>query len=268
MARDTVGGACETWRDMKPWIELARVRAPGGGELSLHRRERALVIRIDGQELMSNQSVGSEQALATIGCAGVGDGRVLIGGLGLGYTLGAALAMVGPRAQVVVAEISEALVEWNRTVVGPEAAAALADPRVEIVLGDVGESMAPGRFDAILLDVDNSPHALTRPGNAGLYSPRGLARAFAALRPEGRLAVWSAAPAPAFERRLATAGFAVTTRTAPARGAHGGARHVIFVGVRPSAPRRSSERGVSSGGAAAPSSDRPQSRRRPRRPPG
>lgn len=244
MARDTVGGACETWREMKPWIELARVRAPGGGELSLHRRERALVIRVDGQELMSNQSVGSEQALATIGCAGIGDGRVLIGGLGLGYTLGAALATVGPRAQVTVAEISEALVEWNRTVVGPEAAAALADPRVTIAVGDVGEAMAPGRFDAILLDVDNSPHALTRPGNAGLYSPRGLARAFAALRPGGRLAVWSAAPAPAFERRLATAGFAVTTRTAPARGIHGGARHLIFVGVRsaPAGPRAEAPR--------------------------
>lgn len=229
---------------MKPWIELARVRPPGSGELSLHRRDRDLVIRVDGQELMSNRSVGSEQALATIGCAGVGDGRVLIGGLGLGYTLGAALATLGPRAAVVVAEISDVLVEWNRTVVGPEAAAALADPRVRVAIGDVGAAMTPGGFDAILLDVDNSPHALTRPGNASLYGPRGLARAFAALRPGGRLAVWSAAPAPAFERRLALAGFAVSTHGVPARGAHGGARHVIFVGARPApapsrAPRRS-----------------------------
>ena len=217
---------------MKPWIELARVRPPGSGELSLHRRDRDLVIRVDGQELMSNRSVGSEQALATIGCAGVGDGRVLLGGLGLGYTLGAALAALGPRAAVVVAEISDVLVEWNRTVVGPEAAAALADPRVRVAIGDVGAAMTPGGFDAILLDVDNSPHALTRPGDDGLYGERGLARAFAALTPGGRLAVWSAVRAPSFGRRLGAAGFTVAVHDVPAR-AGSGAEHTIYLGRMP-----------------------------------
>ncbi|MEZ4401033.1 MAG: hypothetical protein R3B06_13495 [Kofleriaceae bacterium] len=217
---------------MKPWIELARERPPGSGELSLHQRDRELVIRVDGQELMSTRSAGSEEALATIGCAGHGAGRVLIGGLGLGFTLRAALAALGPAAQVTVAEISPLLVEWNRTVVGPAAAAALADPRVTVHVGDVAAAMPPGAWDAILLDVDNSPHALTRPANAGLYAGPGLARAHAALRPGGRLAVWSAAPYPAFERRLATAGFAVTLHTVRARGTHGGAKHTIFVGDR------------------------------------
>lgn len=220
---------------MKPWIELARARADGGGELSLHRRDDELVIRVDGQELMSSRRHASEEALATLGCAGLTGAapRVLIGGLGLGFTLRATLALVGPRAEIVVAEISPVLVEWNRTVVGPEVAAALADPRVRVHVGDVAEPMAErGHLDAILLDVDNSPHALTRPANAGLYAPRGLARAHAALRPGGRLAVWSAAPYPAFQRHLAAAGFAVETHTTRARGARGGTPHTIFIGRR------------------------------------
>lgn len=218
---------------MKPWVELARVRPAGTGELSLHRRDRELSIRVDGHELMSNRCHGSEEALATLGCAAQRDARVVVGGLGLGFTLAAALAALGPDGRVIVAEISDVLVEWNRTLVGPAAAAALTDPRVELVIGDVAAVIARGDFDAILLDVDNSPHALTRPGNASLYSPRGLARAHAALRPRGRLAVWSAVPVPAFVRQLTAAGFAsARAHTVPARGAAGGTRHTIFVALR------------------------------------
>jgi spermidine synthase len=133
---------------------------------------------------------------------------------------------------VVVAEISPDLVAWNRTLLGPAAAAALADPRVELRIGDVAGAMrAAGGFDAILLDVDNSPHALTRPGNQALYGARGLASARAALRPGGRFAVWSASRHPQFERRLAAAGFTVEVHAARAGGSRG-PTHAIYLARR------------------------------------
>ncbi|MCB9561962.1 MAG: hypothetical protein H6709_13690 [Kofleriaceae bacterium] len=226
---------------MKPWRELARARADGGGVLSLHRRDDEVVVRVDGQELMSTRRHGSEDRLAEVGCAGLVAPRVLIGGLGLGFTLRATLALLdGAEADagagagtVVVAEISPELVAWNRTLVGAGAAAALADPRVEIRVGDVADAMAtPGRFDVILLDVDNSPHALTRPGNQVLYGTRGLATARAALGPGGRLAVWSASRHPDFERRLGAAGFAVEVHGARASGGRGSS-HTIYLGRKP-----------------------------------
>jgi spermidine synthase len=219
---------------MKPWVELARARADGGGMLSLHRRGDEVVIKVDGELLMSNRQHGSEDELARLGCGGGlagGAPRVLIGGLGLGYTLRAALAVVGAGARVVVAEIAAPLVEWNRTLLDDEFAAPLADPRVTVAVGDVGAQLADAAtFDAILYDVDNSPHALTRPANAALYGPAGLSRAKRALRPGGRLAVWSAVPDAGFERRLAQAGFRASAHMARSRpGA--GSKHTIFVGV-------------------------------------
>jgi len=216
---------------MKPWIELGRARAPGGGELTLHQRDREFVIRVDGTELMSSRLHGSEERLAEVGCPpGAAAPRVLVGGLGMGFTLRAALDALPANARVVVAEISDAVVDWNRAALAPLAGAPLSDPRVTVHVGDVGDAMRDERFDAILLDVDNSPHALTRPGNGALYSERGLAVARRALRPGGRLAVWSAVRAPAFERRLRRGGFAVEVHAAKARGDRGGATHIIYVG--------------------------------------
>jgi spermidine synthase len=159
---------------------------------------------------------------------------VLNGGLGMGFTLRAALARLPAGGRVVVAELAEAVVAWNRDLLGPAAAAGLADPRVTVVIGDVAESMrAGGRFDAILLDVDNSPHALTHPGNQGLYTLEGLAAARRALAPAGRLAIWSASRHPELARRLARAGFAVEVHAARARGPRGGATHTIYLGQAP-----------------------------------
>lgn len=217
---------------MKPWVELARTRASGGGELSLHRHDQDFVIRIDGYELMSTRQHGSEDRLAELGCRGLAATapRVLVGGLGLGFTLRAALAVVGARATVVVAEISGALVDWNRQLLGPAAAATLNDRRVVVHVGDVGDLLrTPGGFDAVLLDVDNSPHALTRPANEALYSAAGLARTRRALRPGGRLAVWSIAYYRDFERRLITAGFRAEVHTARARGQRRGTPHTIYL---------------------------------------
>jgi spermidine synthase len=220
---------------VKPWIHLGRAPVPGGGELTLHQRDREFVLRVDGAELMSTRRHGSEDALAELGCAGLGAApAILIGGLGFGFTLRAALAVAPAQARIVVGELVGALVEWNRALLGPEAAAALADPRVAVEVGDVGAQIrgATGRWDAILLDVDNSPHALAHPGNGALYSPTGLAAARRALRPGGVLAVWSAVRAPAFGRRMVAAGFAVDPHDVPAR-AGTGATHTIYVGRAP-----------------------------------
>ena len=153
-------------------IELARGRAGGGGSvLSLHQRDDEFFIRVDGQELMSSKRHGSEEELAMLGCRGLGPGaRVLIGGLGMSFTLRATLASVGPKTEVVVAEISEDVVDWNRRYFGPEVVAAMEDPRTVLYVGDVAEVIRNpgGGFDAILIDVDNSPHALSVPGNEAL----------------------------------------------------------------------------------------------------
>ena len=213
---------------MTPRILLGSAAVPDGGELRLYRRGADYSIMLGGNELMSSRLSGSEEALATFGCAGLPrDARVLIGGLGMGFTLRAALGLLGSDAAVTVAEIVPAVIEWAR---GPMAAlfdGSLEDVRVTLFEGDVGDAIAQGGWDAILLDVDNGPDGLTRPGNDRLYGAAGLARARVALRPSGALAVWSAAPDRRFAARLADAGFAVEEREIRARGAKG-ARHVIW----------------------------------------
>ena len=219
---------------MKPTILRAQATTPDGKVMSLHEHDGALVIRVAGVELMSTRQHHSEERLADVACdhvRGRPQPRVLIGGLGLGFTLRAALARLGPDASVVVVELMPAVVEWNRGPLGPLAGNPLDDPRTRLHVGDVGALMntTPGTWDAILLDVDNGPDAFTQKGNDKLYSPAGLARARKALRKGGALAVWSGYAAPAFVQQLARAGFRAEAHNVRAHGGKG-ARHVIYVG--------------------------------------
>jgi spermidine synthase len=217
---------------MVPRVLIDTAQVPGGGEMRLVQRGVDFFIMLGNEELMSSRVSGSEEALATMATERVsGDApHFLIGGYGMGFTLRAALAQLGPKAQVSVAELVPQVVEWAR---GPMAAFtgdSLDDPRVAIIEDDVGAVIADGRgtYDAILLDVDNGPDGLTRRGNDRLYSPRGLEAARAALRPGGVLAIWSAAPDVKFARRLRETDMAVDEVTIRARASGKGARHVIW----------------------------------------
>jgi spermidine synthase len=223
---------------MIPWTKLDTAAIPGAdGELRLMRRGDEFAITLGSNQLMSSRLAGSEEALATLAfrqIAAVKAPRVLIGGLGMGFTLRAALAVLGDKAQVVVAELVPAVVTWAR---GPLAALhgdSLDDPRLDLQVADVGALIGKARtaFDAILLDVDNGPEGLTRASNDALYDAHGLAAARAALKPKGVLAVWSSHPHDTFTRRLRSAGFAVNEVAVRATGKGGGARHVIWLGVR------------------------------------
>jgi spermidine synthase len=219
---------------------LATAGVPGGGELKLFKRGSDFMILLDGNELMSSRMSGSEEALATMTCERLPDpstARILIGGYGMGFTLRAALRRLGPDASVTVAELVPGILEWAFGPLRHLTANCLDDPRVEIIEGDVGALIAAANasFDAILLDVDNGPDGLTRPDNDRLYSKRGLESAKAALRPGGVLAVWSAAPDPAFARALRKAGFDVDEVPVRARSNGKGARHVIWFATKPGA---------------------------------
>ncbi len=222
---------------MIPWEELDRAELPRGGVLRLMRRGAEFSIKLGVAELMTSRQFGSEEALATLCAQKVADrakARVLIGGLGMGFTLRAALKAFGPDAEIVVAESAPRVVDWARGPMAGLFGGCLDDPRSQVVVGDVAALIrAPGeRYDAIMLDVDNGPEGMTQAANDGLYSPRGLAAARAALRPKGVLAVWSQGPDRAFAQRFAKAGFTVEDKRVRAGGVHGGTRHVIWVGVR------------------------------------
>jgi len=206
---------------------------PGGDELRLFQRGDEYIIALGGNELMNSRMSGSEEALATMSCARLrdpGSAKMLIGGYGMGFTLRAALAVLGPQARVIVAELVPDIIDWARGPMATLAAGCLDDPRVEIVIADVAATIAApaAAFDAILLDVDNGPDGLTRPDNDRIYAPAGLAKAKAALKPGGVLAIWSAAPDASFTRRLTAAGFAVEQVSVRARSNGKGARHVIW----------------------------------------
>ena len=206
---------------------------PGGDELRLYRRGGDFIIAIGGNELMNSRMSGSEEALAVMSCERLrspDDAHLLIGGYGMGFTLRAALAALGPSARITVAELVPAIIDWARGPMAELAAGCLDDRRVELVVGDVAAAIAEGRsrYDAILLDVDNGPDGLVRQANDGIYSAAGLASAKAALRPGGILAIWSAAPDPRFMRRLVAAGFRVDEVTVRARSNGKGARHTIW----------------------------------------
>ena len=224
---------------MIPWSVLDTAQVPGGGgELRLKQRGAEFSIMLDHNELMNSRLSGSEEALATIACGKIRRRkapRILIGGLGMGFTLRAALAALGPDARIVVAELVPAVVTWAQGPMAEVFGTSLTDPRVGIREADVGEvirSNAAG-FDAILLDVDNGPEGLTRKANDALYDLKGLGGARAALRPGGVLAVWSSGPNPKFTWRLRKAGFEVEEVRARANGSRGGARHVIWIATRP-----------------------------------
>ncbi len=199
---------------MKPQIKLATARTPDGGEMGLYQHDGDFSIKINGLELMNSRQHASEQELARLGCAHLAGKKtscVLIGGLGLGYTLRQALDLLGPDANVVVSELLEAVVHWNRKYLGELNGQPLEDQRVELVTGDIFRLLAQssGRFDAILLDVDNGPNAMTDAGNQRLYSPAGIQACQRALRKSSSLAVWSSVPSQDFEQLLLNFGFQV-----------------------------------------------------------
>jgi len=219
---------------------LATARIPDTAiELKLHEHRDRFAISIPGRgELMNTRVHGSEIALAQRALQRAprhGDRRVLIGGLGMGFTLAAALRHCGADAEIVVSELVPEVVDWNRELVGEPSGHPLRDGRVRVRIGDVAEALrepGPG-FDAILMDVDNGPEGLIRTENDWLYGPNGLAAARKALRPGGVLAVWSATPDAGFTRRLEAAGFEVDTETVRPHRAGKGARHVLWFAVRP-----------------------------------
>ncbi|HLM42728.1 MAG TPA: hypothetical protein VK458_02620 [Myxococcaceae bacterium] len=219
---------------MKPWKVIDRAPAPGGGELVLQQRGEEFAIRVNGRELMSSRQHGSEEKMAEVACAGLAGKRprVLVGGLGLGYTVRAALDRLPPGAEVVVSELVPAVVTWNQGVLAPLAGRPLEDARVKVETRDVGELLreADGSYDAVLLDVDNGPEALTQEQNRWLYGERGLATIRRALESRGVVVVWSASPDHLFANRLKRAGFDTEVVETPARGKRGGPLHTLFIG--------------------------------------
>ena len=226
---------------MNPWKLLGQAQTPGGGaELVLYQRGSEFSLKADNRELMNSRVYGSEEAMARLGCQKLAKhpgARVLIGGLGMGYSVRTALDILGKDARVVVAELVPAVIEWNRGVLADLAGRPLDDRRTELHEADVVQFIkaAKGDYDAIMLDVDNGAEAMVREGNNWLYSMPGLTTTYAALRRGGVLAIWSAGPQPAFVRRLRHAGFDVDECKVRARGGSsrkGGAHHVVWVATR------------------------------------
>ena len=223
---------------MIPWKFLDSAPVPGNGaELSLFARGLEFSIRVNGCELMNSRVHGSEDALAELTCARIGSRpapRILIGGLGMGFTTAAVLHRLDGESRVVVAELVPKVVEWNRKFFGEMTGHPLQDPRVTVREADVALIMQTEHqaYNAILLDVDNGPEGLTSKGNNRLYTEAGVKAAFAALKPAGLLALWSAGPDMAFAKRLRRVGFAVEELSVRARGPAGGNRHTIWIAAR------------------------------------
>jgi spermidine synthase len=219
---------------VKKWTTVDWALAPDGKTISLEEHDGSYAIRVDGVPLMSTRQHASEEKLAELACAhvkGISRARVLIGGLGFGFTLKAALAAVAADATIVMAEILGAVIDWNRSPAFLLAADCLADPRVTVRQQDVGEVIreARARFDSIILDVDNGPAALSTGGNVRLYDSAGLRHTRAALRPGGCAAFWSVAPDPAFEKLMTQTGFQVEVQRTRSHG-HSGRWHTLFLG--------------------------------------
>jgi spermidine synthase len=219
---------------VKPFTLLGQAQAPDGTALKLVRRDDEYLILAGGRPLMSSRMHDSEEVLAEAACREarmLKHSRVLIGGLGMGFTLRAALRILTSQATVIVVEVVHAVVEWNRGPLGALAGHPLNDERVHVEIRDVAAIIRSGshRFDAILLDVDNGPAAFTISNNDGLYDDEGIAHAFRALNRNGVLAVWSAREDKKFERRLSQAGFKVKVERVSGRAKSGRARHTIYL---------------------------------------
>ena len=231
---------------MQPWEKLGSARAPDGEFLELRRRGHELRIWAGGVELMSNEDEPSSRSLSELGCAHLAKdaaARVLVGGLGMGFTLRAALDLVGPRASVEIAELVPEVVAWNEGPLGPLAGHPLRDPRTVLFVGDVRERIRASRdrYDAILLDVDNGPIHVAHEANDALYSPRGIAEAFTALRPGGVLGVWSLAPHAGVTKRLERQGFEARVGRVFGSRKGRGREPVIWIATKPASappPRR------------------------------
>lgn len=222
-----------------PPAELIDTAAiPGGGELRLMRRGEDYAILFEDDQLMGSWVSGSEEALARLTCQRlrIPAARMLIGGLGMGFTLGAALTALPANATVVVAELVPQVVAWAKGPLKHVFGDSLDDPRVSLEIRDVHDLIdgPPESFDAILLDVDNGPDGLINLANDRLYCNWGLRAALAALTPGGMLAIWSAYPDDTFFDRLENAGFAVEEISMRANGGRFGARHTIWLATKPS----------------------------------
>jgi spermidine synthase len=223
---------------MIPRTLLDRAQIPDkSGELQLYRRGDDFFISLDGKELMTSRMHGSEARLAELACAPIAQrarARALVGGLGMGYTLAAALSVLQDDASVIVAELVPAVVQWNRGVLGALAGHPLDDRRVIVQEHDVCITLKnePGGFDAVMLDVDNNPRSLTQKSNNWLYSDTGLPIICATLRHQGVLTIWSTGPDSAFSLRLRKAGFRVQVKTVSARGSGKGGLHTLWVATR------------------------------------
>ena len=229
-----------------PWKLLDTANIPGSdGQLRLMQRGTEFTIKLGQNELMSSRLFGSEEALATLTCfriKALAAPRILIGGLGMGFTLRAALAVTGLDARITVVELVPAIVRWARGPMAEFHKGTLEDPRVAIEQEDVSATIARAHsgFDAILLDVDNGPEGLTRASNNALYDLGGLRSAFDALSPGGVLAVWSSGPDEAFTARLRKTGFQAEEIAIRATGKRGGARHVIWIATKPAPAAKAS----------------------------
>jgi len=206
-------------------------------EMRLYRRGKEYSLRVEGSELMNSRAHHSEDVLAELACdrvCGRPSARVLIGGLGMGFTLASSVLRLKKDATIIVAELVPQVVRWNYEYFGDFTGRPLSDPRVTVVEGDVGALMQRERegFDAIMLDVDNGPDGFTRESNDALYGRKGIAVAHAALRRGGVLTVWSANPSPAFVARLERAHFTVEEINPRSRDQQKGAFHTVWVATR------------------------------------
>lgn len=226
---------------MKPHIKLAETRMPDGARMTLHSHDGSFCIRLDGRDLMHSMTAASELLLGDLALAPFARTpslRVLIGGLGLGFTLKRVLEKTGPQAVVHVAELMPEVVEWNRTFMADLNGALLKDSRVKVLVKDVGvvlDQAGAAPYDAILLDVDNGPAAMVMPGNTRLYDNRGLQRLWRALKPGGRIALWSAGIDRAFAKRFAQAGFKVEAVPARLHATSKSSTYMIYVADKPAA---------------------------------
>jgi spermidine synthase len=228
---------------MIPWLQIDSARVPGADvELRLMRRGDEFSMKLGQNELMNSRLSGSEEALATLACRrlqAVKAPHLLIGGLGMGFTLRAALAVLGSEARIMVAELVPAVIAWAKGPMAEVFGGSLGDPRARILTADVADVIQShaAAFDAILLDVDNGPEGLIRKANDALYDLKGLKAIRRALRPGGVLAVWSSGPNPSFTKRLRDAGFDVSEVAVRATTKRRGARHVIWFASRPGGAR-------------------------------